>query len=285
MKVYSVIAEGIENEMRIRDYMKRRLGFSTSLIAKVKYDNVILNGAPVHMRAAVKNGDVIDVYFPSEESENVEPIDIPIDVLYEDEYILLVNKPVNMPIHPSKGNHLPTLANAVRAYLGAPFVYRSITRLDRDTAGIVLIAKDQLSAARLSEEMKAGGIKKRYVATVTGVPKPGRGVIDAPIERECEGGIKRVVREGGKRSVTEYEVLSENEDGTSEVSLVPVTGRTHQLRVHLAYIGHPLVGDFLYGERIDGATYRLECCELSFHHPITGDPMTVKLKDTQGEKQ
>ena len=141
----------------------------------------------------------------------------------------------------------------------------------------MLIAKDQLSAARLSEEMKAGGIKKRYVATVTGVPHPRCGVINAPIERECEGGIKRIVREDGKPSVTEYEVLRENADGTSEVSLIPVTGRTHQLRVHMAYIGHPLFGDFLYGVRVGDGTYRLTCVELSFTHPASGERMTVKL--------
>ncbi len=277
MKQYSVTVEGVETAMRIRDYLKRRLGFSTSLIAKVKYDNVLLNGTPVHMRAEVKNGDRIDVNFPDEESESIEPIDIPIDVIYEDEYILLVNKPINMPIHPSQGNHLPTLANAVCAYLGVPFVYRSITRLDRDTAGIVLIAKDQLSAARLSAEMKSGGIKKRYVATVEGIPSPRCGRIDAPIERECEGSIKRVVREGGKPSISEYEVISEGADGTSQVSLVPITGRTHQLRVHMAYIGHPLVGDFLYGERREGATYSLTCVELSFTHPYSGERMTISI--------
>lgn len=277
MKKYSVTVEGVESEMRIRDYLKRRLGFSTSLIAKVKYDNVLLSGEPVHMRALVKNGDVIDVFFPDEESENVEPIDIPLEVLYEDEAILLVNKPVNMPIHPSRGNHLPTLANAVRAYLGSPFVYRSITRLDRDTSGIVLIAKDQLAAARLSLEMKSGGIQKRYVATVEGVPTPTSGRIEAPIEREREGEMRRVVRADGKPSSTEYSVIKENGDGTSTVSLTPVTGRTHQLRVHMAYIGHPLVGDFLYGKRREDGTYDLRCVELSFTHPYSGKRMTVTL--------
>ena len=281
MKKYSVTVDGVESEMKIRDYLKRRLGFSTSLIAKVKCGNVILSGVPVHMRAMVKNGDVIDVFFPDEESECVEPIDIPLEVLYEDEAILLVNKPINMPIHPSRGNHLPTLANAVRAYLGAPFVFRCITRLDRDTSGIVLIAKDQLSAAMLSRELKAGGFTKKYVAEVVGVPEPHEGVINAPIERESEGEMKRVVREDGKPSITSYKVVSERGDESSTVEVIPITGRTHQIRVHMAYIGHPLVGDFLYGERTEGETYRLECRQLSFHHPISGKLMTVTLKTTK----
>ena len=109
-------ANGINGEMRIRDYLKGRLGFSTSLIAKVKYDNVLLNSIPVHMRAAVKNGDVITVHLPEEESECIEPVSHPIEVLFEDEHILAVNKPINMPTHPSRGNHLTTLAECVRAY-------------------------------------------------------------------------------------------------------------------------------------------------------------------------
>ena len=115
MERYTEIVEGVLGEMKIRDYLKSRLGFSTSLIGKVKYDGVILNGVAVHMRATVKNGDIIDVILPEEESDNIEPIDIPLDIVYEDEYILAVNKPINMPVHPARGNHLPTLANAVRS--------------------------------------------------------------------------------------------------------------------------------------------------------------------------
>lgn len=275
MENMHIIVEGVADEMKIRDYLTRRLGFSTSLIAKVKYDNVILNGTPVHMRAMVRTGDVIDIRFPNEDSENIPPIDIPLEVLYEDEYILLVNKPRNMPIHPSRGNSLPTLANAVRAYLGAPFVFRSITRLDRDTSGIVLIAKDQLSAARLSRDMREGRFTKKYLARVVGKPSTDSGRIDVPIEREREGEMRRIVRSDGKASITEYEVLSVDENGNALLSVTPITGRTHQIRVHMAHIGHPLVGDFLYGERIEGETYRLHSTSLSFPHPATNEYITV----------
>lgn len=274
MEKYTVTARDIDCEIKIRDYL-RRLGFSVSLIAKVKFGGVFLNGEEVHMRAPVRCGDVIEVRFPDEDSENIVPIDIALDVIYEDDRILVVNKPLNMPVHPSRGNHLPTLANAVRAYLGTPFVFRSITRLDRDTSGIVLIAKDRLAAAMLSEAMKRGDIKKTYLARIIGVPKDPSGRIEAPIEREDSGSIKRTVRADGKPSITEYEVVSVDNNGNALVLVNPITGRTHQIRVHMAHIGHPLLADFLYGERVDGETYRLHCTKLSFPHPTSGETITI----------
>ena len=275
MEKYTEYVSGVEAEMRIRDYLKNRLGLSVSLIGKVKYDNVILNGTPVHMRAAVKNGDVIEIVLPEEESESIEPMDIPINVLYEDDYILAVNKPVNMPVHPSRGNHLPTLANAVRAYIGKPFVFRAINRLDRDTSGIVLIAKDRLCGSKLYAAMKAKKFAKTYTALVSGIPDPPCGFISAPIARECEGSIRRVVREDGKECLTEYETVSVDENGNATVRVIPHTGRTHQIRVHMSHIGHPLMCDFLYGERTEGKTYELHCCSLSFTHPMTNKEITI----------
>jgi len=275
MESYKQIVFNVDGEMKIRDYLKNRLGVSTSLIAKVKYGGVLLNGNVVHMRAMVKNGDKIEIKFPSEDSEGIEPIDIPLEVLYEDKYILLVNKPRNMPIHPSRGNHLPTLANAVRYYVGHPFVFRSIMRLDRDTSGIVLIAKTQIASAKLSASMKRNEFEKLYLAKVVGVPKERSGIINAPIAREKEGEILRCVREDGKESITEYKTISIDSDGNAILEIRLLTGRTHQIRVHMAYIGHPLVNDFLYGERIEGETYRLHCKMLSFPHPETGERITV----------
>ena len=279
MEKYTEHVNGVEGEIKIRDYLKRRLGLSTSLIGRVKYDNVVLNGVAVHMRAAVKNGDVIEITLPEEESENIEPINIPLDILYEDDYVLAVNKPINMPVHPSRGNHLPTLANAVRAYIGHQFVFRAINRLDRDTSGVVLIAKDRLAGAKLYASMKEKKFGKSYVASIVGIPSEKHGFIDAPIAREYEGSIKRVVRDDGKPCLTEYEVLSVNSNGSSVVRVIPHTGRTHQIRVHMAYIGHPLVDDFLYGERKEGATYRLHCESLTFPHPTDGRVITVTAKN------
>ena len=276
MERYKDIVDGVIGEMKIRDYLKSRLGFSTSLIGKVKYDGVILNGNAVHMRAMVKNGDVIDVILPEEESDNIEPMDIPLDVVYEDEYILAVNKPINMPVHPARGNHLPTLANAVRAHIGHPFVFRAVNRLDRDTSGIVLIAKDRIAGAKLYAAMKEKKFDKVYIAKIVGVPEPHHGFVNAPIAREAEGSILRVVREDGKESLTEYNVISIDENENATLKVIPHTGRTHQIRVHMAHIGHPLIGDFLYGERIENQTYSLHCSSLTFRHPITNETITVK---------
>ena len=273
MERYIETVTALCGEMKIRDYLRNRLGLSTSLIGKVKYDNVKLNGVPVHMRALIKNGDVIEIILPSEDSENIEPVDIPIDIIYEDEYIIAVNKPRNMPVHPSRGNHLPTVANAIRAYIGHPFVFRAINRLDRDTSGIVLIAKDRLSGAKLYQSMKDRKFEKIYIAAVEGIPDQ-HGLINAPIARETEGSVKRVVREDGKESITEYELISTDENGNSLIKVIPHTGRTHQIRVHMAHIGHPLINDFLYGTRGE-ETYSLHCALLSFPHPFTNEKMTV----------
>lgn len=282
MRSFRAEVAEVEGVMKIRDYLKIRLAFSNSIIGKVKYDGVLLNGTPVHMRAVVKNGDIIEVLFPEENGSDIPPIDIPLDILYEDEYILVVNKPSNMPVHPSKGNSLPTLANAVAAYSSRPFVYRVITRLDRDTSGIVLIAKDRLTAARLSSAMKKREIKKYYHALVVGTPDEDSGVIDAPIERAQEGELKRIVISSGKGSITKYKLIKKY----GELSLLecqPITGRTHQIRVHLAYIGCPLYADFLYGDKVPEKTYLLHCSRLELIHPYTKKALVI-TSDLSEEK-
>ena len=278
MERIAFIVKDILGNMKISDYMKSKLGFSSSLITKVKYGGVSLNGETVTMRATVRTGDEIQVAFPKEESENIEPINIPFDILYEDENILAVNKPKDMPTHPSRGNNLPTLANAVVAYMGENFVFRAINRLDRGTSGIVIIAKNSYSAARLGKAMKERKINKTYIAKISGVPNLKEGRINAPIAREKEGEIKRVVREDGKQAITDYKVTSITSDGNSICEVKLHTGRTHQIRVHMAYIGHPLVGDFLYG--VEGENgYSLTCSEISLPHPITSDIITIKISD------
>ena len=272
MKEMRLIAEDITEPTTVKELLRRR-GFSVTLIKQVKYGGIELNGEVVTVRAEVKPGDTVTVRMPERTSEGIEPMDIPVKVLYEDEYMLAVDKPTNMPTHPSRGNSLPTLANAVMGMYGGDFVFRSVNRLDRDTSGIVLIAKDQMTSNLLSRAMKAGKFGKKYLCLVDGVPCPSAGLIDAPIERECEGSIKRIVREDGKRALTEYRVLEPREDGAiCEITLY--TGRTHQIRVHMAYIGHPLTGDYLYGVR--GVEYFLRCTELKLPHPYTGEELVIK---------
>ena len=263
------------NDIRISEYLRLNLSLSATLIKRAKFGGVRKNGEIVTMRARVFSGDVITVDISDEKSSDILPIDIPVHAVYEDEYIAVFDKPTNMPTHPSRGNSLPTLANALAFRYGDGFVFRAITRLDRDTSGLVLIAKDKLSAARLSSDMKLFGIEKTYEAHVLGVPSPECGIISAPIAREAQDSIRRTVSPLGKESVTEYRLLSVLSDGTSVCEISPKTGRTHQIRVHMAHIGHPLIGDFLYGERIEGKTYELCCKRLRFRHPITGETVTL----------
>ena len=279
MDKFTVSVPEESDGIKIREFLKRRLNFSTALIAKVKFGGVLLNGTAVTMRAIVHSRDTIEIIFPEEKSENVEPIYAPIDVVYEDEYILAVNKPQNMPVHPSRGNHLITLGNAVAAYLGEPFVFRAVNRLDRDTSGIVIIAKDQYTASRLSDEMKSGGFEKYYAALLERLPEIPQGIIDAPIEREFPDTIKRVVREDGKRAITEYKVIDEYPDGRAICEIKLHTGRTHQIRVHFAHIGAPLYNDFLYGTRTDeDRTYSLACTKIVFSHPITNERLVISVE-------
>lgn len=266
-------AQGDIFPISVKEYL-HTLGFSVTLVKTVKHGGLFLNGEQVTVRATVCSGDVLTVYLPDEVSEGIVPMDIPLTAVYEDEYLAVFDKPTNMPTHPSKGNNLPTLANAVMGRCGGRFVFRAITRLDRDTSGLVLIAKDRISAYALSEDMKAGKIKKEYRALVTGIPKEKSGVVNAPIRRVCEGEIKRGVFPDGKPAVTEYRVSEiHGENALCEINLL--TGRTHQIRVHMAHIGHPLIGDFLYGDR-EAGEYFLRCYRLAFYHPITKELISLE---------
>lgn len=263
----------------IKEFLHKELRFSSSLIKKVKYGGVFINGSAVTMRATVSCGDIISIRLPKEASENIEPIYAPLNIIYEDEDILAVNKPANMPVHPSRGNHLVTLANAVMAYYkDKSFVFRAVGRLDRDTSGVVVIAKNAFSAAILSDDMKNGNFEKYYTALLSSVPKEKKGIIEAPIERECEGSMRRVVRIDGKAAKTEYEIVKILPDGRAVASIRLYTGRTHQIRVHMAHIGSPLYADHLYGERVIDKCFKLCCTRLVFPHPRTGKETVLEVK-------
>ncbi len=269
--------ENLNSEMKISDYMKKRLGFSSSVVTKVKFGGVFVNGECVTMRKLLKNGDIIEVLFPKNDTESAPPIDIPLNVVFENEDVIVVDKPKNMPTHPSKGNNLPTLANAVSAYFGEGFVFRAVNRLDRDTSGLVIVAKNPFSAGKLGNAMKERRINKKYIALIKGIPSPAFGLICAPIERECEGSIKRTVRDDGKPALTDYKILEiHGENSLCELTLH--TGRTHQIRVHMAHIGHPLIDDFLYGERSEKNDYYLRCTEISFPNPRNDEIITLKCE-------
>ena len=230
-------------------------GFSNNQIKRLKSldDGILLNGQRVTVRRLLSTGDTLSLRLEDDDGNPaLVPTEMPLSILYEDENIIALDKPAGMPTHPSHGHFEDTLANGL-AFLfekrGEPFVFRAVNRLDRGTSGIVLVAKNSKAAADLSGLMKAGRIKKTYVALVNGAMS-GSGVIDRPIRRQTESIITREVCDidlaGAKRAVSEYRVISSG-GGWSFVELNPVTGRTHQLRVHLSSVGHPIAGDGLYG--------------------------------------
>ena len=202
---------------------------------------------------------------PDLSEPDILPENIPLDILYEDENYLAVNKPSAMPVHPSLYHVSDTLANAVMYYYrDRSFTYRVLTRLDADTTGVVIIAKNMCAASKFP----FSGVEKKYLAICCGVPEANEGIIDAPIGRIGNSIIKREVRSDGKNSITKYRLIKEN-NGISLIGAVPVTGRTHQIRVHLSYIGCPLYADYLYGTEIAGERPRLHCESVVFTDPFT----------------
>jgi 23S rRNA pseudouridine1911/1915/1917 synthase len=253
------------------DFLKRKLGFSSSLVTKVKFGGVSLNGEVVTMRATVKNGDTVEIDFPEEESENVTPMDIPLDILYEDEHILVADKPRNMPTHPSKGNSLPTLANAVSAIMDENFVFRAVNRLDRDTSGLMIYAKHVKTQRSFIEGWQALVTDRTYVALAEGRFEKSTDTVKSWLTEDKHFIThSSPVNNGGKYAVTHYNVLRST-DNYSLVELELETGRKNQIRVHLADLGHPIVGDFKYGssdERL--GRLGLHAYALAFRHPVTG---------------
>ncbi len=265
----------------LRNFL-RECGVSAALLAKLKRceNGILQNGVRVTVRAVLHAGDLIDLAIEDrEESPHVAPRDLPVDILLHTADFTVANKPCDMPTHPSHGHHEDTLANAL-AYrfstADAPFRPRFINRLDRNTTGVVLIANHALSAVSLSRAMAAGEIKKTYLALVH-----GRVSGDFRIEtgiRRLEGStmLREVCSlEEGAPSITEVSTVYQS-DSVSLVKLTPLTGRTHQLRVHMAHRGHPLLGDELYGVADDFPRHALHACTLEFPAPQTGERILVR---------
>ena len=252
------------------------LGLSAALITQLKQadDGIMLSGERVFVNKRVCESDELVITIADGTSDIPEG-EIPLDILYEDEDIIAVNKPRNMPTHPSQNHYEDTLANGLMYYYkGKNFTFRAITRLDRDTSGVVLIAKNPLSATILGDDMKRGKIHKEYAAIVCGSPDPKKGRIDAPIRRFKESVILRCVSPDGKDAVTDYETVS-TANNIALVRLFPKTGRTHQLRVHLSHIGTPIYGDDLYGAPQKDENVRLHCQKIIFTHPLTKNEMVL----------
>ena len=253
--------------------------YSAPIITHLKRteNGILLNGAWGRVRDILHAGDQLSItLIETESSENIVPTNLPLDIVYEDEDILIINKNANTPIHPSQGNYDNTLANAVAYYFqqkGEAFTYRCINRLDRDTTGLLILAKHMHSASILSSMVQNREIHREYLAVACGnVPLVGS--IVAPIARVDGSTIERCVdEERGEYACTHYKTLL-HKNGYSLVSLKLETGRTHQIRVHMKYIGHPLPGDFLYNPDYTAINRQaLHSHRLSFKHPISGEMM------------
>ncbi len=271
-----------QREGRLSSFLRGELKMSTGLMNKLKWgDAITVNGEPEHTDFAVSPGDVIVVRL-DEPTPEYPAEDAPLTILYEDEHVLLVDKPSGMLIHPSRSQFSGTLANRVLGYYrrtGQDSAFHPVTRLDRDTYGVVLLAKN----SHIHTLMQETKMEKVYHALVYGQPEGEAGTIDAPIARKPMPSLLREISPEGKPSVTEFQVL-ERDGKLCKLELHPITGRTHQLRLHCAYMGWPILGDPQYGSEESkafsqglGLSSQLLCAKsIRFEHPITGETIFVQ---------
>jgi 23S rRNA pseudouridine1911/1915/1917 synthase len=270
------------HERTLKEYLFSGLSLSRAQVTalKKKERGILLNGLHVTVRALLKEGDRLELALEDEASaEDLVPFEADLEILYEDEDLVCVNKEKGMPTHPSRGHFEDRLANALAAYYlkrGRPFVFRAVNRLDRDTTGVVLIAKNKRAAAALSEQISERRVEKEYIALLCGSMEEDCGDISKNILR-VQGSmmLRRTDDVLGEKALTSYRVV-ERKKGMTLVLATPHTGRTHQLRVHFSSIGHPIFADSLYGTASpDLEGQALHAYRLSFAHPVTGKPLTV----------
>ena len=270
------------HEGRLSRILREEMGLSAGLMNRLKWTGALkVNGQSVHTDFPVQPGDTVTAVV-EEESPDYPAEDLPLTILYEDDFLLAVDKPQGMLIHPSSARNTGTLANAVAGYYrrtGRTGAFHPLTRLDRDTFGIVLVAKNGYACALLQRSRP----RKTYHALTLGGPASDSGIIDAPIARKPLPSLLREVRPDGKPSRTEYRVLERGE-ALCRLALTPVTGRTHQLRLHCAYMGFPIVGDPQYGsaealtwaERLGVSGQQLCAKRLELSHPATGQALVLE---------
>lgn len=269
-----------ENNKSVKQILIENLNFSRRLTVRLeKNEKVYLNNKPVRLRKRVYYGDIITVLFDDDEKDEYEPVDIPLNILYEDSSFLIVDKPPFMVVHPTLSHFNDTLANGIRYYFDKKDIkskIRLVNRLDMNTSGIVIIAKSSYVHNEMSKQMKDNIIEKYYYAICEGTILEDKATINAPIARLKEDDIVRVVDSSGKECITHFEV----KERFNEMTLVRIkleTGRTHQIRVHMKHLRHPLVGDTLYNRKSELISRQaLHCSEMSFVHPFTKEKIIVK---------
>ena len=270
-----------QREGRLSSFLREEMALSAGLMNRLKWkDRILVNGKPEHTDYPVKPGDEIRVLLEDPKIE-YPPEEGPLTVLYEDAFLLAVDKPAGMLVHPSRSRLTGTLANFVQGYYqktGQSCAFHPITRLDRDTFGVVLLAKNP----HIHSLLQAGPMEKVYHALTLGGPEADSGTIEAPIARKPLPSLLREIRPDGKPSVTEYRVLS-RKGKLCKLELRPITGRTHQLRLHCAHMGFPILGDPQYNSPESqalsqelGLQSQLLCAKaLRFPHPVTGEPLEI----------
>ncbi|HLQ71040.1 MAG TPA: RluA family pseudouridine synthase [Bacillota bacterium] len=268
----------------VQKFLKDKHAFSRRLLRSLKDDggSIEVNSELLSFRYKLQEGDIVNVTFPSEKvAAYMEPAPIPLTIIYEDEELMVVNKEAGMATLPSRNHPSHTLANGILAYYrdkGIRSTIHIVTRLDKDTSGLVLIAKNRYIHGLFARMQQSHLIKRTYIAIVNGQPVKQRGVINAPIGRKEGSIIERTVTFDGKEAITDYNILHTDVNGDYSFAEIGIhTGRTHQIRVHMAYIVHPLIGDDLYSEKhpyIDRQA--LHCYRLTFQHPLTKHELTIE---------
>lgn len=266
--------------LRVEQFLRRKR-YSGQNLSEIKRmpKSILVNGVHYYMRQELSTGDHLQVRIcETQNSEKIPPTKLPLDIIYEDEDLLVLNKPDGMPIHPSLNNYTNSMANALAYYFqsqGKPFIFRCCNRLDRDTSGLTIVSKHLVSGSILSDMTKYREVHREYLAIARGSVTPSEGTIQAPLGRKEGTIIERTVDwEHGEDAVTHYKVVKEA-NGHSLVSLRLETGRTHQIRIHMKYLGYPLIGDYLYNTDMEYMTRQaLHSHHMEFTHPITGEHMS-----------
>ncbi|WP_276561713.1 RluA family pseudouridine synthase [Bacillus sonorensis] len=276
--------------MLLKEYVQR-MGISKRMLADIKFGggDLLVNGEHVTVRYVLQEGDELVILFPPEKvSESLQPEAIPLDILFEDCHVLVLNKKPFLSSIPSREHPSGSLANGLIHYYrqtGCQATVHLVSRLDRDTSGVMLVAKHRFAHSLLSGLQKKGEVKRQYRAVVHGLIREESGTIDAPIGRKATSIIERAVIPEGQKAVTHFKVNSRIGQLT-DVSLSLETGRTHQIRVHMSHIGHPLCGDTLYGGTRDAIKRQaLHSERLTFIHPLTREKLTFSAPLPQDIQQ
>lgn len=272
-----------EEGLALRTVLQRRFALSRRLLSRLKLTErgIAVNGQRTHTGFVVAAGDLIEIRMEEENSEDILPQDIPVNVIYEDDHLLVVNKPAGLIVHPTTGHWSNTLANGVvQMWLsqGLRYRFRPIHRLDQETSGVLAVAKNPYVHQHVSQQMSEGTVDKAYTAIVRGEMARQSGTVDAAIDRDPDSPHRRIVTDSGYPSITHYQVL-ERYGWATLLSVRLETGRTHQIRVHMAHLGHPIICDSMYGDLQEDQTvalsrHALHASTLSLQHPISKKRMT-----------